>query len=632
MARFPSVARIAPRSRRGAARHFISFVVCALALVATSSLAGAASPARISAHLTKTSFTGAQATQVKLVYKFSAPSKSFSYLLTAKKGSKWQKIKRVAKTGTFRGSKSMTVKKVFSGKPVKVGSYRLKLSADGGSKRLSFKVVKAKSIPTVSKPANTVLPTISGTTTQGQTLSASNGSWDNSPTSYAYQWRRCDSSGASCLDISSATASTYALVYADAGSTIRVVVTASNSAGSASATASQTAVVSGLPPANTTLPAISGTTTQGQTVSASNGSWSNSPTSYAYRWRRCNASGANCADISSATANAYTLVFADAASTIRVVVTATNTYGDSSATSSQTAVATGLPPVDTLLPAISGIKGQGQTLSASNGSWTNSPTSFAYQWRRCDNSGASCADIATATANTYLLVLADVGSTIRVVVTATNTYGDSSPATSSQTVVVGVAPANTALPTISGTTTQGQTLTAANGSWDNVPTSFTYQWRRCNGSGANCTNISSATSSTYVLVLADVTSTIRVVVTASNTSGSSSPATSSQTAVVAGLPPANTALPTISGATTVGLTLTASNGSWANTPPTSYAYQWRRCDSAGANCGDIASATSSTYVLVSGDAGSTIRVVVTATNPYGASNPATSNQTALVED
>src|SRR5664280_1660233 len=311
MARFPSVARIASRSRRGAARLFISFVVCALALVATSSLAGAASPARISAHLTKTSFTGAQATQVKLVYKFSAPSKSFSYLLTAKKGSKWQKIKRVAKTGTFRGSKSMTVKKVFSGKLVKVGSYRLKLSADGGSKRLSFKVVKAKSIPTVSKPANTVLPTISGTTTQGQTLSASNGSWDNSPTSYAYQWRRCDSSGASCLDISSATASTYALVFADAASTFRVVVTATNTYGDSSATSSQTVVATGLPPGSTVLPAISGITGQGQTLSVSNGSWTNSPTSFAYQWRRCDNSGASCADIATATANTYLLVLAD---------------------------------------------------------------------------------------------------------------------------------------------------------------------------------------------------------------------------------------------------------------------------------------------------------------------------------
>ena len=42
----------------------------------------------------------------------------------------------------------MTIKKVFAGKSVKVGSYKLKLSADGGSKTLSFKVTKAVSNPT----------------------------------------------------------------------------------------------------------------------------------------------------------------------------------------------------------------------------------------------------------------------------------------------------------------------------------------------------------------------------------------------------------------------------------------------------------------------------------------------------
>jgi hypothetical protein len=74
-------------------------------------------------------------------------------------------------------------------------------------------------------------------------------------------------------------------------------------------------------------------------------------------------------------------------------------------------------------------------LTASNGSWTNSPTGFAYQWRRCDNAGANCSNIGT-NSSSYTLVLADVNKTIRVVVTASNAGGPSAPATSNQTAVV----------------------------------------------------------------------------------------------------------------------------------------------------------------------------------------------------
>src|SRR5581483_11647622 len=63
------------------------------------------------------------------------------------------------------------------------------------------------------------------------------------------------------------------------------------------------------------------------------------------------------------------------------------------------------------------------------------PTSFTYQWRRCDSAGATCADIAGATAQTYVLQAADIGTTLRVVVTGTNAGGSAS-ATSAQTSLV----------------------------------------------------------------------------------------------------------------------------------------------------------------------------------------------------
>jgi len=120
---------------------------------------------------------------------------------------------------------------------------------------------------TVSAPANTSPPAISGSAQQGQTLTASQGSWSGSPTSYAYQWSRCDSSGGACANISGATGTSYLLGSGDLGFTIRVLVTARNSAGSAAVSSAATAVVTVAP-----APApASSTTTYHQFVGKTSG-------------------------------------------------------------------------------------------------------------------------------------------------------------------------------------------------------------------------------------------------------------------------------------------------------------------------------------------------------------------------
>jgi hypothetical protein len=93
--------------------------------------------------------------------------------------------------------------------------------------------------------------------------------------------------------------------------------------------------------------------------------------------------------------------------------------------------------------------------------------------------------------------------------------------------------------------------------------------------------------------------------------------------------PTNTAAPTISGTPQVGSVLTAANGSWTSDTTPTYGYAWQNCDAQGNLCAAISGATASTFTVQSADVGRTIRVVVTATNPSGASS-ATSAQTAVV--
>jgi hypothetical protein len=91
-------------------------------------------------------------------------------------------------------------------------------------------------------------------------------------------------------------------------------------------------------------------------------------------------------------------------------------------------------PASTAPPTIAGTPQQGQTLTASPGTWDNEPT-VAYQWQHCDAAGAACTDVAGAIAQTYAVSSADVGSTLRVNVAATNRFGTAT-AQSAQTAVV----------------------------------------------------------------------------------------------------------------------------------------------------------------------------------------------------
>ena len=124
-----------------------------------------------------------------------------------------------------------------------------------------------------TKPSNISPPRAIGAARVGQVLTGERGDWTGSnPIKYEYAWLRCAANGGSCDAIGGANGTQYQLTAADEGHTVRFRVTATNGEGSTTATSAATAVVvAGGKPANTVLPAISGTPQENSTLTGTSG-------------------------------------------------------------------------------------------------------------------------------------------------------------------------------------------------------------------------------------------------------------------------------------------------------------------------------------------------------------------------
>jgi hypothetical protein len=417
---------------------------------------------------------------------------------------------------------------------------------------------------------------------------------------YYYQWKRGG------IDISGATTSAYEVVADDTDLDISCFVTAENSGGLK--TASSNVVHAADLPSNTVAPAITGNPFVGQTLTIGNGTWSDNGrdiTGYTYQWKL---DGVN---ISAATSSTYVVQAGDKTHVITCAVTATNEVGAVSTTSSGVNAID--VPSNSVAPAITGNPYVGQLLTTSTGTWSGNGgtiSGYTYVWKR------GGAPITGATASTYTVQAEDIAQNITCTVTATNAAGSVS--ATGNTVVGADVPTNTVAPAITGNPYVGQTLTVGNGTWSTNGASisgYTYVWKR------DGVAISGATASTYDVVTNDVTHAITCTVTATNAAGSANATSSSVTGADV---PANTVLPAITGNPYVGQTLTSSTGTWnANGATVSgYTYQWKK---AGVN---ISGETASTYVVVSGDAGSAITCAVTATNAAGSTSATSSGVNA----
>jgi len=286
-------------------------------------------------------------------------------------------------------------------------------------------------------------------------------------------------------------------------------------------------------------------------ISANPGTWSESPT-FTYAWYSCTNSGAaasgvpnDCSSISSANSVDYTPSARVAGMRLRVKVTATSDGGSGSFVSAATDPVLS-DPTNSTAPSISGTAKGGNTLTAATGTWKGYPAiSYTYLWLRCASSDSStrtgtvaglpgtCAEIATnGTAQTYIPVLEDIGTYLRVGVTATNTRTSVTYFSKTTSLITGGAPVNTIAPTLSGSALVNGSLVAAPGTWNGVPTpsgTYTYTWYKCTkaitasaSSTSSCSKINGATGPTFSVTSIYKGKYLRVQVTATSAGGSTS--------------------------------------------------------------------------------------------------------------
>lgn len=175
-------------------------------------------------------------------------------------------------------------------------------------------------------------PAIAGTAAVGQTLRASTGTWARQPDGFTYAWLRCDAAGQGCRPIDGIDETAYAVGPDDAGSTLRVRVTATNAGGSTGVLSAPSEVVAPAP-VNTAVPSIAGTVELGETLIADPGRWSGAPDGFAYRWLRCDRTAASCHAIPDATAATHRVSTLDSDSALEVEVTARAGAASATATS-----------------------------------------------------------------------------------------------------------------------------------------------------------------------------------------------------------------------------------------------------------------------------------------------------------
>ena len=490
-------------------------------------------------------------------------------------------------------------------------------------------------------------PTINGTPEVGQTLTldissiADADGLTNASYTYLYQWLW---NGA---EIPEATDTSYTLVDADVGKTIKVKVSFTDDANNAESRTSAATVAVAPRPNNspTGAPTINGTPQVRRTlgVDTSQIADADGMQTAVFRYQWLAATDSFTLEFQGENSPTYTLPPASEGMAIKVKVYYTDDRGHtetliSEATEAVIAAEPNSEP--TGLPTISGTPQVGETLSADTSAIEDGDgltnVAYRYQWAGSKsvidaNTGVAYIlsfEIPDQAGSSYTLTPADEAWTFEVNVSFTDDAGNAESLTSAATVAVAPKPNSepTGLPTISGTPQVGQTLSADVASIEDTDgltnVSYRYQWV------AGGSDIEDATGSSYLLTTSEKGLTIQVKVNFTDDADNQESLTSAATLEVASKPnTAATGEPTISGTPQVDETLTADTSAISDEDGltnVSYQYQWLRDDA------DITGQTNSTYELVSTDEGQTIKVRVTFNDDAGNAESLTSTATTAV--
>ncbi|GAA3552460.1 carboxypeptidase-like regulatory domain-containing protein [Nocardioides daeguensis] len=451
---------------------------------------------------------------------------------------------------------------------------------------------------------STAKPTVSGAVAVGSTVTALEGTWSATPDAYTYEWFQAGTA------TPIGTSRTLVVPAGAVGKTLSVKVTATKAGHTSGvATSDPTAAVTPAGLANTVKPTISGDLVVGGTVSAVEGTWSDTPDSYTYRWFQAGTAEPI------GTGEQLEIPTSAWGKTLTVEVTAVKLgHHDSTATSDPSAAVDAGSFATPPTPAITGEAKVGATLTAVEGAWSPTPGTYAYQWYQAGTTEP------IGTTKNLVVPVGALGKKLTVKVTGVKVGYQVASATSEPTAAVAPGDlANTAAPSITGEVKVAKTVTAGNGTWSVTPDSYTYRWFQA----GTATPI--GTGKELVVPAGAAGKLLTVEVTAKAAGYEDGVAGSAPSGAVALGDLVNTAPPTVVGTAQVGRTVTADPGTWTPAPaPDGFTYVWFRADS------DDPIGTGKELVVPAAADGKKLWVTVTASVPGYAESSADSEHTGAV--